>query len=48
MDIHVTSRTNKSWVVVFIVKKVRQLFGEHGVSNIVSLVGYWVVQGETM
>ena len=40
MDIHVTNKTNKSWEVVYIINKVRQLFSMHRVSKIdfVSLV----------
>ena len=35
MDIHITNKTNKSWEVVYEIKKVRQLFSKHGVSKIV-------------
>ena len=38
MDIHVTNKTNKSWEVVYVIKKVRQLFSKHRVSKIVSSV----------
>ena len=37
MVIHIT---NKSWEVVFVIKKVRQLFSKHRVSKIVSSV-WW-------
>ena len=29
VDIHVTNKTNMSWEVVYVVKKVRQLFSKH-------------------
>ena len=38
MDIQVTNETNKSWEVVYAIKKVRQLFSKHRVSKIVSSV----------
>ena len=34
MDIHITNKTNKSWEVVYIMEKVRQLFSKHRVSKI--------------
>ena len=40
MDIHITNKTNKSWEVVYIIEKVRQLFSKHRVSKIVSSV-WW-------
>ena len=36
MDIHITKKTNKSWEVVYVIEKVRQLFSKHRVSKIVS------------
>ena len=42
--IHVTNKTNKSWEVVYVIKKVRQLFRKHRVSKIVSSVGWRAVQ----
>ena len=44
MDIHVTNKTNKSWEVVYVIKKFGQLFGKHRVSKIVSSVGWMAVQ----
>ena len=38
MDIHVTSKTIKSWEVVYVIMKVRQLFSNHRVSCFVGLV----------
>ena len=43
MDIHVTKKTNKSWEVVYVIKKVRQLLSKHRVSKIVSSV--WSIGG---
>ena len=40
MDIHVTNKTNMSWEVVYVIKKVRQLFSKYRVSKIVSSV-WW-------
>ena len=48
MDIHITNQTNKSWEVVYIIEKVRQLFSKHRVSNIVSSVWLRAVQTEKM
>ena len=39
MDIHITNKTNKSWEVVYVIEKVRQLFNKQGVSRIVLSVG---------
>ena len=44
MDIHVTKKISKSWEVVYVIKKVRQLFSKHRVSNIVLLVGWRAVK----
>ena len=33
MDIHITNETNKSWEVVYVIEKVRQLFSKHRVSK---------------
>ena len=38
MDINVTYKTNISWEVVYVIKKVRQLFRKCSVSKIVSSV----------
>ena len=38
MDSHIANKTNKSWEVVYVIKKVRQLFCKHRVSKIVSSV----------
>ena len=38
MEIHVTNKTNKSWEVVHIIEKVRQLISKHRVRKIVSSV----------
>ena len=46
MDIHITNKTNKSWEVVYIIEKVRQLFSKHRVSKIVSSVWWRSVQTE--
>ena len=48
MDIHITNKTNKSWEVVYIIEKVRQLFSKHRISNIVSSVWWRAVQTERM
>ena len=48
MDIHITNKTNKSWEVVYIIEKVRQLFSKHRVSKIVSSVWWRAVQTEKM
>ena len=29
MDIHITNKTNKSWEIVYVIEKVRQLFSKH-------------------
>ena len=29
MNIHITNKTNKSWEVVYVIEKVRQLFSKH-------------------
>ena len=44
MDIHVTSKTNKSWEVVYVIKKVRQLYSKHGISKFVLSVGWKAAQ----
>ena len=44
MDIHVTNKTNKSWEVVYIIEKLRQLYSKHRVSKIVLLVWWRAVQ----
>ena len=44
MDIHITNKTNKSWEVVYVFKKVRQLFSKHRVSKIVSSAWWRAVQ----
>ena len=46
MDIHVTNKTNKSWEVVYVIKKVRQLFSKHRDSKIVSSLWWRAVQTE--
>ena len=46
MDIHITNKTNKSWEVVYIIEKVKQLFSKHRVSKIVSSVWWRAVQTE--
>ena len=38
MDIHITNKTNKSWEVVYVIEKVRQLFSKHRVSKVASSV----------
>ena len=44
MDIHVTNKTYKSWEVVYVIEKVRQLFSKHSVSKIASSVWWRAVQ----
>ena len=39
MEIHVTNKTNKSWEVLNIIEKVRQLFSKHRVSKNVCRFG---------
>ena len=46
MDIHVTNKKNKSCEAICVIKMVRQLFSKHGVSKIVSSVGWRAVQTE--
>ena len=48
MDIHITNKTNKSWEVVYVIKKVGQLFSKHSVSKIVSSAWWRAVQTEKM
>ena len=48
MDIHITNKTNKSWEVVYVLEKVRQLFSKHRVSKIVSPVWCRAVRTEKM
>ena len=48
MDILVTKRSIKSWEVVYVIKKVWQLFSKHRVSKIVSSVWWRAVQREEM
>ena len=48
MDIHVTNKIGKSLEVVYVIKKVMQLFSKHRVSEIVSCVGWRAVQTEKM
>ena len=48
MDIHITNETNKSWEVVCVIEKVRQLFSKHRVSKIVSSVWWMAAQTEKM
>ena len=48
MDIHVTNKINKSCEVVYVIKKVRQLFSKHRVGMIASSVGWRAVQTEKM
>ena len=48
MDIHITNKTNKSWEVVCVIEKVRQLFSKHSVSKIVSSGWLRAVQTEKM
>ena len=44
MDIYITNETSKSLEVVYVIKKLRQLFSEHRVSKIVSSVWWRAVQ----
>ena len=44
MDIHVTNEKEKSWEVVYLIKKFRQLFSKHRVSKIASSVWWKAVQ----
>ena len=46
MDIHFTIKTNKSWEVVYVIKKVRQLFCIYRVSEIVSSILWKAVHTE--
>ena len=46
MDIHITNKSNKSWDVVCVIEKVRQLFSKHGVSKIVSSAWWRAVHTE--
>ena len=46
VDIHITNETNKSWVVVYVIEKVRQLFNKRRVGKIVSSVWWRAVQTE--
>ena len=48
MDIPVTNKTNKSWEVVYLISKVRQLVSKHSVRKIVSSVLWRAVQTEKM
>ena len=48
MDIHITSETNNSWEVAYVIEKVRQLFSKHIVSKIVSSVWWRAAQTEKM
>ena len=48
MDIHITNKTNKSWEVVCVIEKVRQLFSKRRVSKIVSSVWWRAIQREKM
>ena len=48
MDIHITSKTSKSWEVVYAIGKVWQLLSKHRVSKIVSSVWWRAVQTEKM
>ena len=48
MDIHTTNKINKSWEVVYIIEKVRQLFSKHRVGKVVSSVWWRAVQTEKM
>ena len=48
VDIHITNETNKSWEVVYIIEKVRQLLSKHRVSKIVLSVRWRAVQTENM
>ena len=44
MDINVADKSNKSWEVVYLMKKVRQLFSRDRVSKVVLSVGWREVQ----
>ena len=44
MDIHITNKTNKSWEVVYVIEKIRQLFSKHRDSKIDSSVWWRAVQ----
>ena len=46
MDIHVTNKTSKFLEVVYVIKKVRQLFSKYSVSKIVLSVCWRAVQTE--
>ena len=48
MDIHITNKTIKSWEVVYVIEKVRQLLSKHRVSKIVSSVWWRAVHTEKM
>ena len=48
VDIHVTNETSKFWEVDYVIKKDRQLFSKHRVSEIVSSVWLRAVQKEKM
>ena len=48
MDFHITSRTNISREVVYVIEKVRQLFSDHRVSKIVSSVWWMAVHTENV
>ena len=48
MDLNVTDNTNKSWEVVYIIEKVRQLFSKHRVSKIFSSVWWRTVQNRNV
>ena len=44
MDVHITNKTNKSWEVVYVIEKVRQLFSKRRVSKIGSSIWWKAVQ----
>ena len=44
----VTNKTSKSWVVVYVIKKIRHLFSKHTVSKIASSVWWKAIQTEKM
>ena len=48
MDIHFTNTSSNSWEVVFVTKKIRQLFSKHRVSQIVSMAWWRAVIKEKM
>ena len=48
MDIYITNKTTKSWEVVCIIEKVRQMFSKHRVSKSVSSVCLRAIQTEKM